>query len=196
MTEATATQSVRRAYVSNANRLALAALPRTPLLSGDTPIHKRRACRYAARAAMRISPQTLGFEACRAAPDWVFWSYAERDRLGLLTGVSILSARLASQLDGKILRRVSDWTGEAALSALLDTPAGAAGEIPSGLSETGLRSLGFAAMRALLPGPDALSWLLKLESETDAPLIGEFHEPRLHVERAADIVSAEKAQGA
>lgn len=176
----------RRAYIRSANRLAAGTLPRTgPLAAHAGGLHSRRACRYAARVALRLAPQALSLESCRDAPDWIVWPAPARRRLCVLTGASILAPALAVTMDGALLRTVAKWTGTRPLAAMLDHPIGPARPLPDPLEEETLRLLGSAAMRRLLPRAEALAWLLALDAGPDHDWPDDPEVCRAHVAQAA-----------
>jgi hypothetical protein len=186
-------QSARLAYIRAANRLAAATLPRTgPVAAHLGDLHRTRSCRYAARIGLKLTPQALSLESCRNVPDWIVWPLAVRTRLGLLTGVSILAPALAATMNGPLLRTVAAWTGMKPLTAMLDQPIGSPRPLPDKLDETTLSGIGAAAMRRLLPRPDALAWLLMLEADPQHDWIDDPETCRAHIAQAAGLIAQDE----
>ena len=102
----------------SARRLGLWARARALDVAADPGLSPR-----ARRLAQRVGAP-LSAEAVLAAPDWLTWGEAPRERLALLAGATAVAPAWRRSVAGPVLRQAAAAIGETALDALLSGPDG------------------------------------------------------------------------
>lgn len=126
---------------------------------------------------LRAASTPLDYHAVIAAPIWSGWADDERRRMAVVAGAVLMSGRLASTIDGRVLGAVALAIGEDALDqVLLLSPTDRPESPPlASLDPEVLQGLGAAALLAGLNEPTAE----RLGRDLAAPLL------RLDAEQAA-----------